>query len=86
MLRPQWRGVVRATNRYEDKTLAQTGFIGSTDRQARLDAKRDLRVAIGTVVARCGQIMDTSIVPVPRPRDSRDENRSGKTGEVPLND
>jgi len=66
--------------------MAQLGFFGPANRHASRDAKRDPLVEIDAVVAWGGQILHASIAPVRCPRDSRDENRSGKTGEVPLND
>jgi len=36
-------------------------------------------------IARGGQILDASIVPVPRNHNTRDENKAIKNGEVPEN-
>jgi hypothetical protein len=36
-----------------------------------------------TYIARGGQILDASIVPVPRNRNTRDENKAIKAGEEP---
>jgi len=57
--------------------LAQAGLV------EELFGQFDLHLARQGYIARGGQILDASIVPVPKNHNTREENKTIKTGEVP---
>jgi transposase, IS5 family len=57
--------------------LAQTGLIDA------LFERFDRHLNAKGYIARGGQMVDASIVPVPRPRNTREENEAVKRGETP---
>ena len=59
------------------EALAQAGMVEALFKQF------DGYLARQGYIARGGQILDASIVPVPRNHNSRDENKAIKSGEVP---
>lgn len=59
------------------EALAQAGMVEALFRQF------DGYLARQGYIARGGQILDASIVPVPKNRNTRDENKTIKNGEVP---
>ena len=59
------------------EALAQAGMVEALFKQF------DGYLARQGYIARGGQILDASIVPVPKNRNSRDENKTIKSGEVP---
>ena len=59
------------------EALAQAGMVEALFKQF------DGYLARQGYIARGGQILDASIVPVPRNHNTRDENRAIKSGEVP---
>ena len=64
--------------------MGQTGFFDISKRYAGLDAKADpLYWLMKGLLAMGGQMVDDSIVPVLRQRNSREENAAIKAGETP---
>jgi IS5 family transposase len=59
------------------EALAEAGLI------AKLFSQFEQHLAAGEYVARGGQIIDATIVAVPKQRNDRDENRRIKAGDLP---